>query len=64
MEERKVLEKIVTASEEFLQYTGSKINYQNITDIILSIDFCILLWIYFLKSNKYLKNFCYLGIWI
>jgi diguanylate cyclase (GGDEF)-like protein/PAS domain S-box-containing protein len=37
-EDKKVLELIVAASEEFLQSTGSKLNYQKITDDILYIS--------------------------
>ena len=36
--EKKVLEKIVTISEEFLQSTVVKLNYQKITDDILDIS--------------------------
>ena len=37
-EEKKILEKIVAISEEFLQSTGSEINYQKISDNILDIS--------------------------
>ena len=37
-EEKKILEKIVAASEEFLQSDGNKINYQEITDTIADIS--------------------------
>jgi diguanylate cyclase (GGDEF)-like protein/PAS domain S-box-containing protein len=37
-EEKKVLEKIVEISEEFLQSSGSELNYQKITDDILYIS--------------------------
>ncbi len=38
VEEKKVLELIVAASEEFLQSTGNEINYQKLTDTILYIS--------------------------
>ncbi|MBE3036538.1 MAG: diguanylate cyclase [Candidatus Atribacteria bacterium] len=37
-EEKKILERIVAISEEFLQSAGSKLNYQKITDNILDIS--------------------------
>ena len=38
VEEKKILERIVAISEEFLQSAGSKLNYQKITDNILDIS--------------------------
>ena len=37
-EEKKILQLIVAASEEFLQSAGSQLNYQKITDTILDIS--------------------------
>jgi diguanylate cyclase (GGDEF)-like protein/PAS domain S-box-containing protein len=37
-EEKKILERLVVISEEFLQSAGSKLNYQKITDNILDIS--------------------------
>ncbi|MCJ7727601.1 MAG: PAS domain S-box protein [Actinobacteria bacterium] len=38
VEEKKILERIVAISEEFLQFAGSELNYQKITDNILDIS--------------------------
>lgn len=38
VKEKKILEKIVAISEEFLQFAGSELNYQKITDNILDIS--------------------------
>ncbi len=38
LEEKKILQLIVSASEEFLQSAGNKLNYQKITDNILDIS--------------------------